>query len=286
MRGTKADQEHVRLIHNTIFVRGCINPDARPKYADGETALSYGYNGEMSTYDVSQGEFPIITLRPIAYKSAIREIFWIYQDQSNDLNLLREKYKIKWWDHWDIGDGTIGTIYGHTVKRYDLMNKLLEGLKNEPYGRRHIMSLWQNDEVDDAAMKPCAFMTIWNVRNVNGAMYLDLTLVQRSCDLILAWCINEFQYCALQHIVAHCLGYRVGIFNHFVQNMHIYLRYLSEATDLLSRPPIDCHPRLVIDGVKDFYQLTPDNVVLYDYPLETIKQCNPQFPSLQEDIAI
>ena len=94
----------------------------------------------MQQYDLSKGECPVETLRPIAWKSAVKEILWIYQMQSNKINDLHEM-GIKYWDDWDIGDGTIGCRYGATVKRHNLMNKLLNGLKQDPFGRRHIMNM-------------------------------------------------------------------------------------------------------------------------------------------------
>ncbi len=111
----------------------------RPKYKDGAPAHTIYINQVVEKYDISKGELPITTLRPTAWKSAIKEILWIYQDQSNDLSVLEEKYGIMWWRDWEVNNSnTIGQRYGATVKKYDLMNKLLNGLKNEPYTRRHI----------------------------------------------------------------------------------------------------------------------------------------------------
>jgi thymidylate synthase len=81
---------------------------------------------------------------------------------------------VTWWGEWDIGDGTIGQRYGATVARYDLINRLIEDIKNDPYGRRKIVSLWQETDLrETAGLAPCAFQTIWNVRGE----YLDMVLV-------------------------------------------------------------------------------------------------------------
>ena len=112
----------------------------RPVYQDGQPAHTLYLNQIVEKYDISKGEFPITTLRPIPYKSSIKEILWIYQDQTNDLSILENKYGIRWWRDWEVSNtGTIGQRYGATVKKYDLMNKLLNGLINEPYTRRHII---------------------------------------------------------------------------------------------------------------------------------------------------
>ena len=126
-----------KLINSEYTTEGQL---VRPKYADGTPSHTKFVNNAIFNYDISKGEYPICTLRPLAWKSAIREIGWIYQSQSNNLNVLRDKYKIKWWDEWDIGDRTIGQRYGATIAKYDLVNKLLKGLKEQPYTRRHIIT--------------------------------------------------------------------------------------------------------------------------------------------------
>ena len=165
---------------NEVMQNGVIDKDPRPYWLEEDgshtPAHSLFTTQYMEQFDISKGEFPISTIKPTAWKTGIREMLWIYQEASNDLTVAREKFGIKWWDSWDIGDGTIGSTYGAIVKKYDLMNTLLEGIKNNPYGRRHIMSLWQEEELRGViGLPPCAFQTLWSVRGE----YLDCTLVQR-----------------------------------------------------------------------------------------------------------
>jgi thymidylate synthase len=113
-----------------------------------------------------------------------------------------EEMGVNWWGDWDIGDGTIGQRYGATVSRYDLINKLIKDIETDPYGRRKVVSLWQEtDLAETAGLAPCAFLTIWNVRNTDlGKKYLDMALIQRSGDMLTAsgpGGINEVQYAAL-----------------------------------------------------------------------------------------
>ena len=234
---TKADYYLKRDIKNILF-NGYKDINPRPKYKDGTPAYTYSVNQVVRTYDLSKGEFPITTLRPIAWKSGIKEIFWIYQDQSNSLDILKNKHNIHWWDEWESKDlpSTIGVRYGETVRRHDLIAKLINGIKQDPYGRRHIMSLWQNEdfEMSDGLM-PCAFLTMWNVRNKNGKEYLDMTLVQRSGDMLTAsgaGGVNEIQYAALQIMIARHCGYEAGVFTHFVQNEQIYDRHIEQALEM------------------------------------------------------
>jgi len=233
----------------------------------------------MCTYDIAKGESPLITLRPIATKSAIGELLWIYQDESNDLEVLKDKYGVTWWDEWDIGNRTIGSVYGETVRRHELVKNLLEGLKNNPDGRRHIICLWQEDDFKEKhGLKPCAFMTEWNVRHgQDGQDYLDMCLVQRSSDFATAGCINQVQYLVFQHLVARHLGMKVGRFSWFYNNIQIYDRHIEQAKELIRREGIDCSPEIVLaDDKTNFYDFTPEDIQIKGYPRKLIKEKNPQ----------
>lgn len=289
IRGTKGDQEHRRIITNILYRYGNMDKNPRPKYADGTPAHTLSYNGDMSRYDLSKGDFPIITLRPIATKSAIGEILWIYQDQSNDLDILKNKYGITWWDPWKLeNENTIGQVYGATVKRWDLMNRLLEGIKKDPDGRRHIMSLWQEQDLSEPhGLKPCAFLTMWNVVHAKDKDYLDMALVIRSSDFMTAGCINQVQYVALQYMVARHLGYEPGVFTFFMNNIQIYDRHIDGAKELINRTPVVCSPKLWLNpDKKDFYDFTIDDIKVIDYPVDEIKKQNPQIDAFKENIGI
>ena len=275
---TKGDM-YTKEIIQRILDEGCLDQNPRPHYADGTPAHTISINHGMCTYDLTKGESPLITLRPIAIKSAIGELLWIYRDESNDLNILRDKYNVKWWDEWDIGNRTIGACYGETVRRHNQMKDLLEGIKNDPDGRRHIIDLWQKDDFKDKhGLKPCAFLTDWNVRHgKDGIDYLDLCLYQRSSDFLTAGCINQVQYCALLYMVAKHFGYTPGRFSWFYDNIQIYDRHVKQAKELLERESVECNPYFEVNpDVDNFYDFTQDDVVVKDYPLQRIKEKNPQ----------
>jgi thymidylate synthase len=185
-------------------------------------------------YDLSKGEFPVCTLRHQAWKTGIREIFTIYQHPTNVLSEMKE-YGVTWWDPWDIGDGTIGQRYGATVKRYDLIHNLIEDIKKDPYGRRKVVSLWQEADLHETpGLAPCAFLTMWNVRG----KYLDMSMIQRSGDMLTAsgaGGINEIQYAALMMMIACVTGLEPGVFTHFVANEQIYDRHIDNAHEMLRR---------------------------------------------------
>ena len=245
--------------------------NVRPVYKDGTPSHTKFITQNFEKYDISKGEFPITALRNIAWKSGIKEILWIYQDQSNDLDLLKEKYNIKWWDEWEVdGSKTIGMRYGATVKKYDMMNALLENIKVQPYGRRHIISLWQEDDfIETKGLNPCAFMSMWSVRKKGDIRYLDMTLVQRSNDYLVAGHINKIQYVALQMMVAKHCGLEPGVFAHYTHNLHIYDRHFDQARELLDRYEKNSdlmQPKLLLDTEKvNFFDFTIDDFKMENY---------------------
>lgn len=275
---TKGDI-YTKEILKRILEEGGLDKDPRPHYKDGTPAHTLSINHGMCTYDLTKGESPLITLRPIATKSSIGELLWIYQDQSNDLEVLKDKYGVTWWDEWDIGNRTIGSVYGETVRRHNLMENLLEGLKNNPDGRRHMINLWQEEDFKEKhGLKPCAFLTEWNVRRgMDGIDYLDMCLTQRSSDFCTAGCINQVQYLVFLHLVARHLNLTPGRFTWFYNNIQIYDRHINQAIELIQRDGIECNPQIVLnEKVKDFYEFTPDDIKIEGYPRKLINEQNPQ----------
>ncbi len=278
---TKADtifKENIRK----IMEEGVWSEQARPKYKDGRTANSKYITGAFMEFDLAKGEFPITTLRPIAIKSAIKEMLWIYQDQSNNLDLLEDKYNVHYWNDWEVGDSrTIGQRYGAVVKRHDITNKILKQLEANPWNRRNIISLWDYDAFEETdGLLPCAFQTMFDVRRVDGEIYLDATLTQRSNDMLVAHHINAMQYVALQMMIAKHFGWKVGKFFYFINNLHIYDNQFEQAEELLRREPSDCQPHLVLnvpDGT-NFFDIKPEDFELVDY--------DPVKPQLKFDLAI
>lgn len=267
----KAD-EYFRQVMEEIRLFGCYDKNPRPKYSDGTPAYTRFITQHFELYDLSNGEFPITTLRKTAIKTAIAEILWIYQLESNDLKVLND-LNCDWWNEFDIGDSTIGFRYGHTVQRYGLMYKLLDGLINNPFGRRHIINLWQEEEFKDGeGLNPCAYETLWSVRSIDGEMFLDMTLIQRSSDFLMAKVINSIQYVALQMMVANHCGYRIGRFAHFIQNAHIYDRHEWALDELLSREPSDYQPSIELSVKKSFYEYKVEDFIVNQGKVEKLSK--------------
>ena len=284
---TKADRYMYDMIKR-ILAEGTKDINPRPKYADGTPAHTIFVNHTFRTYDLSKGEFPICTLRPQAWKTGIKEIFTIYQHPTNNIEEMCER-GVTWWGEWDIGDGTIGQRYGATVKRYDLINRLIDDIKNDPYGRRKIVSLWQETDLRETpGLAPCAFQTIWNVRDG----FLDMMLVQRSGDMLTAsgpGGINEIQYASLLMMIAAHTGYTPGVFTHIVANEQIYDRHIDAAHEMLNRydeyyPEGSVvkspNPVLFLDTSRtnNFFEFTIDDFTMFSY--------NPIKPQLKLELGI
>jgi len=278
---TKADNIFKKNIQK-IMEEGVWSEQARPKYKDGTVANSKYVTGAFAEYDLSKGEFPITTLRPIAIKSAIKEMLWIYQDQSNSLDVLDEKYNVHYWNDWEVGNTrTIGERYGAIVKKHDIINKILTQLEDNPWNRRNIISLWDYEAFNETeGLLPCAFQVMFDVRRIDGEIYLDATLTQRSNDMLVAHHINAMQYVALQMMIAKHFGWKVGKFFYYINNLHIYDNQFEQAQELLKREPSDCQPRLVLnvpDGT-NFFDVKPEDFELVNY--------DPVKPQLKFDLAI
>ena len=154
-----------------------------------------------------------------------------------------------------------GYVYRYELSRNQVEN-LLNGLINEPYSRRHIISLWNWQNMNKKTLVECAYETVWSVRDG----YLDMTLHQRSSDYCVANHINKIQYVALMMMVARHVGLKPGVFMHVVDNLHIYDLHIPNAYELLKREPSDKEPKLILkEGKTSFYNFTIDDFELIDY---------------------
>lgn len=275
----KADK-YLKETITEIIEDGQWDKNPRTRWADGTLAHTKFITQKVYQYDISKGEYPINTLRTTALKGGFYDIEAIYIKQTNVIEEMHTSI-YSWWKDFvvdEFWDGnkyemflarSLGKTYGHTVKRYDLVNKLLKGLEENPFGRRHSINLNQEQQkIDDPkALQPCAFETLWSVREYDKfevhRRYIDLTLIQRSQDYITTVSINPAQYTILAMMVCNHLTFKTGIKHevgkllHVVQNVHIYDRHLDSAKEVLEREPTGLQPKIeLICEHKDFYQHT------------------------------
>ncbi|WP_307312270.1 thymidylate synthase [Neobacillus driksii] len=240
----------------------------RPVWADGTPANTLKVFGVLNEYDLAE-EFPIGSLRPTAWKAGLKEDLWIYQEQSNDVELLEYKYGVKYWREWANDKGDLGLAYGrqmayeHKYKEgyFTQIDRLIWDLKNNPYSRRMITNLYNHEDLHGMTLYPCAFLTMWDFDGER----LNMTLVQRSSDYLVAGNINVTQYALLLHMVAQSAGMLVGKFNHYINNLHIYTRHIDQAIDVVGREPLPAPKLIIDDSVKNFYDFKVEHFKLEGY---------------------
>lgn len=207
-------------------------------------------------------EFPILTTKKVGFKTLVKELLWIFKDQSNDVGLLQAQ-NCHIWDEWADENNTIGTSYGYIVEKYHQIDNLIEALKNNPQDRRMMINLWQIPYLDTGSLHPCCFLTMWDV--TDG--HLNCMLVQRSGDMGLGVPFNTSQYAVLTHLLAQVTDLKVGILTHVINNAHIYENHVPALKEQLKRrdasypaPTLSINP-----DIKNFYDFTPGDINLIDY---------------------
>lgn len=231
-------------------------------YDQNRTGIpTYKLPHQVMQFDLEK-EFPILTTKKVAFKTAVKEILWIYQQQSNSVTKLQEE-NVHIWDEWMMEDGTIGTSYGWVIDKFSQVDTLLKQLKEDPQSRRMMVNLWQIPYLDTGALYPCCFLSMWDVTDGK----LNCMLVQRSGDMGLGVPFNTTQYAVLTHLIAQSAGLRPGLLTHVINNAHVYENQVEALKVQLSRREQAYEaPKLWIDpDVKDFYDFTIDHVKLIGY---------------------
>ena len=143
------------------------------------------------------------------------------------------------------------------------MNGLLRSLKDDPFSRRHIINMYQESDLKQTpGLFPCAYETLWSIRREKGELFIDMTLIMRSNDYVMAGYINKIQYVALMMMVAGHLGYKVGKFCHLTQNLHVYDRHFEAVTEILTRKSLNSKPKIELIENKDFYKYNIDDFII------------------------
>jgi len=236
----------------------------RPRWEDGTPAHTVKKFGVVNRYNLLE-EFPIMTLKHTSLKKSVDELFWIWQKKSSNINELGSKI----WDAWADEDGSIGKAYGyqlgikHKYKEgeFDQVDRVLFDLKNNPYSRRIITSLYNHHDLHEMNLYPCAYSMTFNVTGNK----LNTILNQRSQDVLAANNWNVVQYSILTYLIAHVSGLKPGEFVHVIADAHIYDRHIPIIEELISRPIYDA-PEFIMNKEKtDFYKFTSSDFKLKGY---------------------
>ena len=245
----------------------------RARWEDGTPAHTIKRFGIVNRYDL-QEEFPALTLRPTAIKSAVDEMLWIWQKKSNNIRDLNSRI----WDEWADENGSIGKAYGYQLGvkyrflhgEMDQVDNVLWQLKNTPYSRRIMTNIYKFDDLMEMGLEPCAYSMTFNVTGDR----LNAVLNQRSQDILAANNWNVVQYSVLVYMMAQVSGLKPGELVHVIADAHIYDRHVDIIKELIARPQYPA-PRFSLNpDVKDFYDFTVDDIKIEDY------QKNPQIKNI------
>ncbi|MBQ3520528.1 MAG: thymidylate synthase [Firmicutes bacterium] len=241
----------------------------RPRWEDGAPAHTIKRFGVVNRYDL-QEEFPALTLRPTAIKTAVDEMLWIWQKKSNNIKDLRGKI----WDSWADENGSIGKAYGYQLGvkykfphgEMDQVDNVLWQLKNTPYSRRIMTNIYNFADLTEMGLEPCAYSMTFNVTGNK----LNAILNQRSQDILAANNWNVVQYAVLVHMMAQVSGLVPGELVHVIADAHIYDRHVDIIKELIARPQFPAPKFSLNPEIKNFYDFTIDDIKIEDY------QKNPQ----------
>ena len=250
-----------------------IGETVRPHWEDGTAAYTIKKFGVVNRYDLRK-EFPALTIRKTALKSAMDEILWIYQKKSNKVSDLHSHI----WDSWKDEDDTIGTAYGYVVgdkfiyngKVTDQTDNVLTQLKETPFSRRIMTNLYQFKYLATGNLDPCCYSATYNVTKDRDSdkLVLNLLLNQRSQDMLAANNWNVAQYSILLMMFAQVNNMIPGEVVHVIADAHIYDRHVSIIKELLTREEHPAPKVWLNPDVKNFYDFTTDDLHVENYVTE------------------
>jgi thymidylate synthase len=262
------------IINNGLWDK---DQQVRTKWTDGSPAYTKSIINKQIKFDNS--EVPILTTKKVAWKTAIKELLWIWQQKDNNVDNLN-KMGVKIWDEWKQSDNTIGASYGYQMGKkvrrmyagkalngnptyiyFDQVDYLIHELKTNPSSRRHITSLWNIDDLDYMALQPCVWNTHWQV--LEGKLYL--TVGVRSNDIGLGNPFNVFQYYVLQRMITQVTGYKLGTLTFNIDNIHAYERHIEPLQEQIERTQYKAPELWINPEITNFYDFTIDDFKLIDY---------------------
>ena len=222
--------------------------------------------GSQMRFDLGDG-FPLVSTKKLHLKSIIYELLWFLQGGTN-IGYLKE-HGVRIWDEWADENGDLGPVYGAQWRswpapggRYiDQISELIQGVKNNPSSRRHLVCAWNVAELEQMALMPCHCLFQFYVADGR----LSCQLYQRSGDLFLGVPFNIASYALLTMMVAQVTGLRLGEFVHTFGDAHIYLSHLEQVDEQLERSPYPLPTMRLNSEIDDVFAFNYDDFTLENY---------------------
>ena len=236
----------------------------RARWEDGAPAYTIKNFGVVNRYDLSE-EFPALTLRRTAIRTAVDEVLWIWQRKSNNIHDLHAHI----WDEWADESGSIGKAYGYQMRQkypfpqgeMDQVDNVLWQLKHTPMSRRILTNMYNFQDLSEMNLEPCAYSMTFNVTGNR----LNAVLNQRSQDILAANNWNVCQYAVLLMMIAQDSGLEAGELVHVIADAHVYDRHIPIIRELIERPQYPAPKVTINPDVTDFYAFTPEDVHVENY---------------------
>lgn len=249
--------------------------DVGTRVADRTGVGTFWYHGLGMRFWLSGGRVPLLQTKKINWHVPLDELLWLIRGEHNTRTL-----KSGIWDEWADSDGDLGPIYGVQWRgmgscQTDQLTAVVEGLKKDPYSRRHVVSAWIPDAIDDMALPPCHTMFQFNM-DVGRNLYCSLYM--RSGDMFLGVPFDIFEYGVLTHMVAKLVGAKARELSVYISNAHIYVNHIDQVNAQLRRGYRHPFPRLEISG---------DHESIDDFRIEdfSIKGYHP-LPRIKAPVAV
>ncbi|MEP1032598.1 thymidylate synthase [Ekhidna sp.] len=222
--------------------------------------------GYQMRFDLSEG-FPCVTTKKLHLRSIIHELLWFLQGDQN-IKYLKDN-GVSIWDDWADEEGNLGPVYGvqwrswvtPDGRKIDQIQNLIEGIKNNPNSRRHIVSAWNVADVDNMALPPCH--TLFQFYVADGK--LSCQLYQRSADVFLGVPFNIASYALFTMMVAQVCNLKPGDFVHTFGDAHLYSNHLEQTQLQLTREPRELPVMKINPEVKDIFSFKFDDFELINY---------------------
>lgn len=242
-------------------------------YREGRNGGTYGLFGTQLRFNLRDG-FPLLTTKRLFIRGIILELIWFISGSTNakyledrDVNIWRE------WGNQETRE--LGPVYGAQWRHAmgidyetgisiftDQLKEVIEGIKKDPYGRRHIVDSWDSNNIHHMALPPCHCLFQFHVANGK----LSCQLYQRSADWFLGVPFNIASYALLTHLVARECGLEVGDFIHTFGDYHLYANHQPQALEQISRLPYKQLPVLEINkDAGNIFELEPEDIKIFGY---------------------
>ena len=253
----------------------------------GNVKKAFGYQMRFNLED----GFPAVTTKKLAWKAVVSELLWFLEGSNDERRLAEIQYEDRkenledkktiwtqnanadYWKNKSKFKGDVGRIYGVQWRNFngvDQIINLIEGLKQNPHSRRHILTAWNPSELDEMSLPPCHAFSQFYISNNK----LSCQLYQRSCDMFLGVPFNIASYSLLIHILAKECGYQVGEFILSLGDFHIYEEHFDQVKIQLTREP-KTHPNLQFEQKKiNEYKTSDFELINYEYHPKIVAPMN------------